>query len=159
MNISYNALGGDAIQHLANALRVNQGLKKLELDISGNALRNGSIQHIAHALQVNQHLKRLELANCSITDDGLCCLVKSIHNHCALNALLLHNSHRKFENAITENVIPVLIECLQLQSSHTLTELYLPDNFELARSLHDIREAINDIRKKSGVPVLEVKLR
>ena len=89
LNISYNALGGDAIQHLANALRVNQGLKKLELDISGNALRNGSIQHIAHALQVNQHLKRLELANCSITDDGLCCLVKSIHNHCALNALLL----------------------------------------------------------------------
>ena len=103
----------------------------LKLNISDNALCNGGIQHLAHTLQVDQYLKRLDLANWSLTDNGLQFLAKAIQDNHTVNALFLHNSPRKFENLITENnIIPILIE---LQSNNTLTELYLPDNFELSR--------------------------
>ena len=93
LNISDNTeVGEGGIQYLMHALRVNQGLKKLnltahrltthsakrlaealsaskhleELNISGNKLRDIGIHYVASALQVNQHLKRLELASCGI---------------------------------------------------------------------------------------------
>ena len=141
-------IGESGIEHIMNALRINQGLKKLnltackltpsnakdlakalgankhleELNISGNKLRDGGIQSMASALEVNRHLKRLELASCGITNIGLRYLVTAIHSNHILNALLVHNSLNKTKNSITKAGFPIE----NLQNNCALTELGSP---------------------------------
>ena len=55
-------------------------------------------------------------------------------------------------NRLTEKIVPVLTECLQ--NNHTLTELVLPEN--LRSSTARIEKAVNDIRKRSGLPLIKV---
>ena len=53
------------------------------------------------------------------------------------------------KNRITENVVPVLTECLQ--HNCTLTELELPKSLKL--SIPSIEKAVNDVRKRNGLPL------
>ena len=181
LDVSFNELlCDDSIQHLAHALRVNQGLKQLYvpgcsltplsaeslaealttnkhlevLDISDNSLYDDGIQHLACALQVNHHLKYLDLANCYIMDVGFECLAKSIQDNNGLETLTLFSSTGDYKstNLITEKVIPVLIECLK--SNHTLTEIGLSDICDPDTSI----SIVNDVRKKNGLPLIEVCL-
>ena len=155
LNLNLCSLNSRSVKSLAEALKTNKHLE--ELNINGNKLRDDGVQHLAHALRVNQHLKTLQLANCGVTDNGLKCLAEAIqHNH-ALGALFVHNlphrNIRTFKNPITKGIIPVLIEYLQINC--TLTELYIPNNLESCTS--SIKEAVNDVRKRSGLPLIEVK--
>ena len=178
--ISDNALCDDGIQHLAHALRINQGLKKLdlcrcslipisaknlaealstnkhleELNISGNPLCDDGIQHLAHALRVNQGLKKLWLMSCGMTDVGFECLAKSLQDNNVLNILKLFNSanHTCDGNKVTKKITTVLIECLK--NNHTLTQLVLPKN--LGSSAFNIKKAVNDVRNRSGLPLIRV---
>ena len=140
-------------ESLAEALTTNKHLE--ELSISNNPLCDDGIQHLAHALRVNQGLKTLLLSSCGMTDVGLECLAKSLqHNNVlALNELYLYNlGTADIPNRITEKIVPVLTECLQ--NNHTLTKLVLPKN--LKSSTTSIEEAVNDVRKRSGLPLIEV---
>ena len=180
LNISSNPIYNEGIRCLAHALGINQSLKTLnlqstcsltslnaknlakaltanthleELNISGNALCDDGIQHLAHALKVNRHLKTLLLVNCSITDNGFQYLAEAIQDNRGLSTLFVHNClFSKTRNLISETIIPILIECLQ--NNHTLTKLWLPH--KLKSSTSDIEEAINDVRKRSGLPLVEV---
>ena len=138
-------------ESLAEALTTNKHLE--ELIIPDNALCDNGIQHLAHALRVNQGLKELSLENCGMTDVGLECLAKSLQHNNVLTELLLWNlSISRVPNSITEKIVPVLTECLQ--NNHTLTKLVLPKN--LKSSTTSIEEAVNDVRKRSGLPLIEV---
>ena len=134
---------------LAEALTTNKHLEKL--DITNNALCDDGIQHLAHALRVNQGLKELSVVSCGMTDVGLECLAKSLQ-HNILNELQVWNFTEKNPNRITEKIVPVLTECLQ--NNHTLTELRLPRNLE--SSTTSIEEVVNDVRKRSGLPLIKV---
>ena len=136
-------------ESLAEALTTNKHLEKL--NISDNALCDDGIQHLAHALRVNQGLKTLFLVSCGMTDMGLECLAKSLQDNSVLNQLYVYNLGSN-PNRITEKIVPVLIECLQ--NNHTLTELELPLNLE--SSTTSIEEAVNDVRKRSGLPLIKV---
>ena len=177
LDITDNALCDDGIQHLAHALRVNQGLKTLylnscgltsqcteslaealttnkhleKLDITDNALCDDGIQHLAHALRVNQGLKTLYLNSCGMTDVGLECLAKSLQHNNSLTELHVWN-YSTNPNRITEKIVPVLTECLK--NNYTLTELRLPRNLE--SSTTSIVEAVNDVRKRNGLPLIKV---
>ena len=135
---------------LAEALTTNKHLE--ELSISYNALCDDGIQHLAHALRVNQGLKQLLLVSCGMTDVGLECLAKSVQHNNILNELQVWNVTEKNPNRITEKIVPVLTECLQ--NNHTLTKLVLPNN--LKSSTTSIENAVNDVRKRSGLPFIEV---
>ena len=138
-------------ESLAEALTTNKYLEKL--DISDNVLCDDVIQHLAHALRVNQGLKSLRLVSCGMTDVGLECLAKSLQHNNLLNELYLYNlSSTDNPNRITEKIVPVLTECLQ--NNHTLTKLELPKNLE--SSTTSIEEAVNDVRKRSGLPLIKV---
>ena len=177
LNISDNTdVGEGGIQPLMLALRVNQGLKKLnlttcrltshsakslaealkankhleELNISNNALRDGGILYVASALKVNRYLKRLELASCGITDGGLRSLAEAIQDNHVLNTLLVHNSHSKVKNSITRKG---LVE--YLKNNRTLTELYLPHDMDSYK--FTLKKFINDRRKGNGLPLIKVK--
>ena len=178
LNICSNAVCDDGVHYIAHALRINQGLKKLylrgcfltslstkslaealttnkhleELNISSNPLCDDGIQHLAHALRVNHHLKRLDLGNCGFTDVALECLSNSIRDNKSLNTLNVVNLADRNKNLITEKIVPVLIECLQ--NNHTLTMLYLPDNLESYTT--GIQKAVNDVRKRNGLPLIQV---
>ena len=136
---------------LAEALTTNKYLE--ELNISDNALCDGGIQHLAHALRVNQGLKTLRLMSCGMTDVGLECLAKSLQHNNVLTQLRVWNFGNIYSpNRITEKIVPVLTECLQ--NNHTLTVLWLPANLESSTS--SIEKAVNDVRKRSGLPLIEV---
>ena len=136
-------------ESLAEALTTNKHLEVLS--ISDNALCDDGIQHLAHALRVNQGLKVLFLVSCGMTDVGLECLAKSLQHNNVLKTLLLSNFSNNL-NRLTEKIIPVLTECLQ--NNHTLTWLELPKNLE--SSTTSIEEAVNDVRKRSGLPLIKV---
>ena len=135
---------------MAEALTTNKHLE--ELIFTGNALRDVGIQHLAHVLRVNQGLKTLELVSCGMTDMGLKCLAKSLQQNNILTQLQVSKLSGS-PNRITENIVPVLTECLQ--NNNTLTKLILPRN--LASSITSIKKAVNDVRKRSGLPLIEAK--
>ena len=136
-------------ESLAEVLTTNKHLETLI--ISDNPLCDDGIQHLAHALRVNQGLKTLFLVSCGMTDVGLECLAKSLQHNNVLTLLHVWNL-RNNPNRITEKMVPVLTECLQ--NNHSLTELELPENLE--SSTTSIEEAVNDVRKRSGLPLIEV---
>ena len=138
-------------ESLAEVLTTNKHLETLI--ISDNPLCDDGIQHLAHALRVNQGLKTLLLLSCGMTDVGLECLAKSLQHNSVLNELYVSNLHGADNpNRITEKIVPVLTECLQ--NNNTLTKLELPKNLE--SSTASIEEAVNDVRKRSGLPLIEV---
>ena len=138
-------------ESLAEALTTNKCLE--ELSISDNALCDDGIQHLAHALRVNQGLKALWLMSCGMTDVGLECLAKSLQHNNVLTQLHVWNfGGEDNPNRVTEKIVPVLTECLQ--NNHTLTELVLPTNLE--SSTTSIEEAVDDVRKRSGLSLIKV---
>ena len=139
-------------ESLAEALTINKHLE--ELDIADNALCDEGIQHLAHTLRVNQglKLKTLLLVNCGVTDVGLEYLAKSLQHNNVLTRLDVWNYSSNNLNRITEKIVPVLTKCLQ--NNHTLTKLWLPKNFKSCTT--SIQKAVNDIRKRSGLPLIKV---
>ena len=136
---------------LAEALTINKHLE--QLDIGDNPLYDNGIQHLACALRVNHSLKVLWLVSCGMTDVGLKCLAKSLQHNNVLTQLKVWNFDRnRYPNRITEKIVPVLTECLQ--NNHTLTWLELPKYLE--SSTTSIEEAVNDVRKRSGLPLIKV---
>ena len=142
-------LTSQCTESLAEALTTNKHLKIL--NFTKNALCDDGIQHLAHALRVNQGLKTLYLNSCGMTDVGLECLVKSLQHNNSLTELQVWNWTDN-PNRITEKIVPVLTVCLQ--NNHTLTWLELPKNLE--SSTTSIEEAVNDVRKRSGLPLIKV---
>ena len=140
-------LNSQSAKSLADALTTNKHLEVLI--ISNNPLCDEGIQHLAHALRVNQGLKRLDLVSCGMTDVGLEYLAKSLQHNNVLSKLRLWD----FDHSYTvTKIVPVFTECLQ--NNPTLTELELPENMK--SSTFSIEEAINDVRKRSGLPLIKV---
>ena len=137
---------------LTEALTTNKYLENLS--VSDNALCDDGIQHLlAHALRVNQGLKEIYLESCGMTDVGLEFFAKFLQDNNVLNQLDVFNfDDENNPNRITEKIVPVLTECLQ--NNHTLTELKLPLNLE--SSTTSIEEAVNDVKKRSGLPLIKV---
>ena len=132
---------------LAEALATNEYLE--ELEIGSNPLGDDGVQHLARALEVNQNLQTLVLANCGMTDVGLEHLAKALqHNHGLTELQIFRNG------ALTEKIVPVLIECLP--NNHSLVRLWLPGQLESAYCDPRIEKAVNDVRKKNGLPLIEV---
>ena len=146
-------LNSQSAESLAEALTTNKHLEVL--NINSNALCDDGIQHLACALQVNQGLKELWLVSCGMTDVGLECLAKSLQYNNVLNELQLWSLTSysdQWPNRLTAKIVPVLAECLQ--NNHTLTELWLPQN--LRSSIANIEKPVNDVRKRSGLPLIKV---
>ena len=144
-------LNSQSAESLAEALTTNKHLE--QLNISDNALCNDGIQHLAHALRINQGLKYLDLESCGMTDVGLECLAKSLQHNNVLTELYVYNYYNaNYPNTLTEKTVPVLNECLQ--NNHTLTALVLSEN--LRSSTARIEKAVNDVRKRSGLPLIKV---
>ena len=144
-------LNSQSAESLAEALTTNKHLERLS--VSDNALCDDGIQHLAHALRVNQGLKILYLWDCGMTDVGLECLAKSLQHNNVLTKLDIGNGYNaNYPNRLTEKIVPVLIECLQ--NNHTLTWLELPGS--LRSSIASIKKAVNDVRKRSGLPLIKV---
>ena len=144
-------LNSQSAESLAEALTTNKHLERLS--VNDNALGDDGIQHLAHALRVNQGLKVLYLRSCGMTDVGLECLAKSLqHNNVLTRLYVFDGLSTKYPNRFTEKIVPVLTECLQ--NNHTLTELWYPGNLE--SSTASIEKAVNDVRKRSGLPLIKV---
>ena len=130
-----------SIESLAEALTTNKHLEVLS--IRNSVLWDGGIKRLAHALRVNQGLKILDLMSCGMTDVGLECLAKSLQGNSVLAQLHV------WDTRLTKKIVPVLTECLQ--NNHTLTKLVLPKNLTTS-----IEEAVNDVRKRRGLPLIKV---
>ena len=146
-------LNSQSAESLAEALTTNKHLE--QLGVGDNALCDDGIQHLAYALRVNQGLNDLYLWSCGMTDVGLECLAKSLQHNNVLTELDISNlSSANYPNRLTEKIVPVLTECLQ--NNHTLTELQLPQNLGSSTAIASIEKAVNDVRKRSGLPLIKV---
>ena len=144
-------LKSQSAESLAEALTTNKHLELLS--VSDNALCDDGIQHLAHALRVNQGLKVLYLYSCGMTDVGLECLAKSLqHNNVLTTLYVYYGLSTNYPNRLTEKIVPVLTE--YFQDNHTLTGLVLPEN--LRSSTASREKAVNDVRKRSGLPLIKV---
>ena len=145
-------LNSQSAESLAEALTTNKHLE--QLSVGDNALCDDGIQHLAHALRVNHGLKVLYLYSCGMTDVGLECLAKSLQHNNVLTQLDISNTvvNIKYPNRLTEKIVPFLTECVQ--NNHTLIELVLPKN--LRSPTASIEKAVNDVRKRSGLPLIKV---
>ena len=145
-------LNSQSAESLAEALTTNKHLELLS--VGYNALCDDGIQHLARALRVNQGLKHLDLYSCGMTDVGLECLAKSLQHNNVLTELDIGNlsGYKSNPNRLTEKIVPVLTECLQ--NNHTLTKLWLPGNLRSSRVR--IEKAVNDVWKRSGLPLIKV---
>ena len=124
------------------------------MSVGENALCDDGIQHLARALRVNQGLQDLSLQSCGMTDVGLEYLAKSLQHNKCLATLTIGNYYTgKNSNRLTEKIVPVLTKCLQ--NNHTLTVLELPDN--LKSSTTSIETAVNDVRKRRELPLIQVR--
>ena len=141
-------LNSQSAESLAEALTTNKHLELL--NVSNNALCDDGIQHLAHALRVNHGLKELYLWSCDMTDVGLECLAKALQHNNVLTKLDISDvSAANNRNRLTEKIVPVLTECLL--NNHTLNEVWLPGN--LKSSTASIEKAVNDVRKRSELPL------
>jgi Ran GTPase-activating protein (RanGAP) involved in mRNA processing and transport len=143
-------LDSRSAESLAEALTTNKNIELLS--ICRSALYDDGIQYLAHAVQVNQSLQILWLSSCGMTDVGLECLAKSLQHNKVLNVLNVGNISGN-RNRLTKRIVPVLTRCLQIND--TLTKLVLPKKLE--PSIQSIEKAVNDVRKRSGLPYIEVK--
>ena len=146
-------LNSQSAESLTAALTTNKHLEKLY--IGDNALHDDGTQHLARALRVNQGLKHLSLVSCGMTDVGAECLAKSLQRNVALNRVLSWNltSSNQHQNRLTEKIVPILTVCLQ--NNYTLTELQLPAE-NLRSSPASIEKPVNDVRKRSGRPLITI---
>ena len=87
-----------------------------------------------------------------MTDVELECLAKSLQHDKVLTELYINMA--KNSNRLTEKIVPVLTECLQ--NNHTLTELGLPLNLESSTATTSIEIVVSDVRKRRGLPLIEV---
>ena len=87
-----------------------------------------------------------------MTDVGLECLAKSLQHNKVLTALNMSNFAQN-PNRLTGEIVPILSE--YLQNNDTLTELELPGN--LGFSIASIENAVNDVRKRRGLPLIGVR--
>ena len=77
-------------------------------------------------------------------------LLKALqHNHGLTELQIFRNS------ALTERIVSVLIE--YLTNNHSLVGLWLPGQLESACCDLAIEKAVNDVRKKNGLPLIEVR--
>ena len=145
-------LNSQSAESLAEALTTNKHLE--ELYVSDNALGDDGIQHLAHALKVNQGLYELYLSSCGMSDVGFEVLAKSLQHNKVLNRVVLPNSSSSSHspNRISENIVPILTK--YLQDNHSLTELVLPENLKSCTA--NIEKAVNDVRKRNGLPLIYV---
>ena len=150
------------IENLASALTINSSLEELYCVPTPC---DDVMEQLANAIGVNHSLKVLHLVDCGMTDEGLESLAKSMEHNKSLEQLHICNCYcwiltsssgyglmsRMYPNTITEKGISVLTKCLMNSS---LSELMLPGEFESFTTT--VQEAVNDARKKNGLPFIKV---
>ena len=141
-------LTAEGVSYIAEAIEVNKSLKLLNL--GGNGICDEGIESLAGALTVNCSLESLELSSCGMTDKGLEHITMSLQHNEGLKELKMYNfQNQKHLNRITgsKDAIKHLTDTLKKRS--TLQTLLLPAEFESSISM--IEEAINEMRKQSGI--------
>ena len=140
---------------IAEAIITNTSLE--ELDISGNLLWDKGIAYVSLALTVNCNLKTLLLAGCGMTNLGLWHLANALLQNSSLTRLDIWNADCDndylYPNFICDDGVAFLTECLKKNS--VLSELNLPGDFKLSAAT--AQEAINERRRRSGLPLIKVK--
>ena len=120
--------------------------------MSDNTLDDDGIQHLADALRVNKDLKQLYLICCWITLSGTIHLAEALAGNKCLEKLSI-SCNRKL---VSGDKLTIQKISEYLQNNHILTELHLYGDWSCACK-HEIESAVNDIRKRHGLPLLCVR--
>lgn len=91
LDISFNELGGSGTEYIANLLKSNSTITKLEL--AHNNIMDNGICKISKALETNQSLQVLGLSYNLVTADGFQILIKAITLHPAMTGIEFSFNH------------------------------------------------------------------
>ena len=96
--VRYNSIFDDGCVQIANALQVNMGLTKLNLE--GNNIKDAGAEAIAAALEVNSRLFFLGLGSNQIEDTGGKALARALDNSTGLSILDLEGNSINDEGGV-----------------------------------------------------------
>lgn len=145
LDLSDCSLNAENAANLINLLINNEHIQLLNL--SNNALHDSGIQSLSQAFILNQTLKEIDLHNCGIKYKGFESLACSLQINKSIEEIYLHNYKNDSEpNLITEDIVPILIECLS--QNKTLIYLALPMELNDYTTAGAVQEAVNGTRKE-----------
>ena len=143
--LSKCGISAEGAKFISEALAVNTSLQILGL--AGNELGDTGVDSLANALKQNDSLKKLYLRGCGMTDRGLELLAVALTVNTTLEELELNGN-----GSISEGGLSALTECLKRNSG--LVNLALP--YQCKSVVGGIQEAVNEVRRRSGLPLIEV---
>ena len=135
----------EGAKFISEALEINTSLKVICL--AWNELDDTGVGYLANALKQNDSLKKLYLGDCGMTDRGLELLAVALTVNKSLEVLELCRN-----DGISVGGLSVLTE--HLKSNIGLVELCLPYQLKSASVL---QHTVNEARRRSGLPLIEVK--
>ena len=115
------------------------------LSLFNNPIGDKGLQIIFSAIKRNKTLNYLNVCICSMTDTGVASLADALKTNNTLEKLDISDNE-----AITENGLTCLVEVLSRNSG--LVKLRIPEHLRVER----VRESINEARKRSGLPAIDV---
>ena len=145
LTLSLCSITAEGAKFISGALTVNASLQILCL--AWNELGDTGVDSLANALKQNDSLKELYLGECGVTDRGLELLGIALTVNKSLETLDLRQNE-----SISEGGLLVLTE--YLKRNNGLVKLHLTIKLKSAR---DIQETVNEVRRRSGLPLIKVE--
>ena len=145
LRLSWCGISAEGAEFISGALEINSSLKVI--DLAHNVLGDTGVGYLAYALKQNNSLDVLDLVGCVMTDRGLELLAVALTVNTSLKVLDLRRN-----DSISVGGLSVLTE--PLKGNIGLVELGLPERLRSASGLQD---TVNEARRRSGLPLIEVK--
>ena len=145
LTLSLCSISAEGAKFISGALTVNASLQILCL--AWNELGDTGVDSLANALKQNDSLKELYLGECGVTDRGLELLGIALTVNKSLETLDLRQNE-----SISEGGLLVFTE--YLKRNNGLVKLHLTIKL---KSAGGFQEAVNEVRRRSGLPLIEVE--
>ena len=144
LRLSRCGMSAEGAKFISGALEVNTSLTVI--DLARNELGDTGVGYLANALKQNDSLKELHLWECWMTDRGLEQLAVALTVNKSLEVLDL-----RWNVSISVGGLSVLTK--HLKRNIGLVKLCLPEQLRSASRLQD---TVNEARRRSGLPLIEV---
>ena len=145
LRLGWCGISAEGAKHISGTLVANASLEVL--DLGDNELGDSGIGQLSIGLKQNSSLKELYIQGCGMTDRGLELLFDALSVNQVLEALLLVNN-----GGISDWGLLALTNCLKMNLG--LIKLWLPKKLNV--DMYSVQESINDMRRRSGLPLIKV---
>lgn len=136
---------------IAEALKINQSVKLIQLEFNSNIGVEGA-KALAEMLKINETLEHLTLYGCDFTDAGIKVLFEAVHeNHFLTHLWVLEEQPKEIEEKLQQNVNRIAARKIAKKELVCTLLAYEHHAFELAQAkLAKAQEEKKEEKKNEG---------